>query len=91
MLITIGAFDGFHKGHQELFRLCRENSRGDNWGVLSFWPHPAEYMHKFPHTLFTHKEIALVNELCVDGEEFIGFGKYAGYDYVRPDVIVPKR
>ena len=41
--------------------------------------------------LSTHKGTALVNGLCVDGEEFIGFGKYAGYDYVRPDVIVPKR
>ena len=63
MLITIGAFDGFHKGHQELFRLCRENSHGDNWGVLSFWPHPAEYMHKFSHTLFTLRERELLRRV----------------------------
>lgn len=28
--------------------------------------------------------------ICVEGEEFIGFGRYAGYDYVMPEVIVPK-
>ena len=29
-------------------------------------------------------------EICVEGEEFIGFGTYAGYDYVRPLVVVKK-
>ena len=28
--------------------------------------------------------------LCVEGDSFLGFGSYAGYDYVKPDVIVPK-
>ena len=28
--------------------------------------------------------------LCVEGDDFLGFGNYAGYDYVRPAVIVPK-
>ena len=41
--------------------------------------------------LSIHRGTALVKELCVEGEEFIGFGKYAGYDYVMPDVVVPKR
>ncbi len=30
------------------------------------------------------------DNICVEGEEFLGFGTYAGYDYVRPVVIVPK-
>ena len=80
-------------------RLCRENADSNNWGVVSFWPHPAEYMHKFSHTLFTNgMSILLLNALAIHrgqalmkGEEFIGFGKYAGYDYVKPEVIVPKR
>ncbi len=41
--------------------------------------------------LSIHRGTALVDDLCVDGEEFIGFGKYAGYDYVKPEVVVPKR
>ncbi len=28
--------------------------------------------------------------VCVEGDSFLGFGTYAGYDYVRPVVIVPK-
>ena len=60
MLVTIGAFDGFHRGHAHLFRLCRENSHGDDWGVITFEPHPAEYIHGFGHTLFTLRERSLI-------------------------------
>lgn len=28
--------------------------------------------------------------ICVEGNSFLGFGSYAGYDYVRPQVVVPK-
>ncbi len=28
--------------------------------------------------------------VCVEGDNFLGFGTYAGYDYVKPLVIVPK-
>ena len=36
--------------------------------------------------------VALMNGLlCVEGTEFLGFGQYVGYDYVRPVVIVPKK
>ena len=30
------------------------------------------------------------NLICVEGEKFLGFGSYAGYDYIKPEVIVPK-
>ena len=34
---------------------------------------------------------ALMNGVvCVEGENFLGFGTYAGYDYLQPVVIVPK-
>ena len=43
------------------------------------------------HALSLRRGLTLMNgELCVDGDEFIGFGRYAGYDYVMPEVIVPK-
>lgn len=63
MLITIGAFDGFHRGHAELLRLCRENASGDEWGVVTFWPHPGEYMHKLSHAMFTLKERELLRRV----------------------------
>ena len=56
MLITIGAFDGFHKGHAELLRICRENSDGKNWGAVTLHPPPSEYMHRLNHSLFTLRE-----------------------------------
>ncbi|MBR1658014.1 MAG: tRNA pseudouridine(55) synthase TruB [Synergistaceae bacterium] len=34
--------------------------------------------------------ISVNGSLCVEGDSFLGFGSYAGYDYVKPDVIVPK-
>lgn len=55
MLITVGAFDGFHKGHAELLRICRENADGDNWGVVTFSPHPSEFLGTH-HSLFTLEE-----------------------------------
>ena len=66
MLITIGAFDGFHKGHSELFRLCREHA-GKNWAVITFWPHPAQHphtlLHALRHTLFTLNERELLRKI----------------------------
>ena len=63
MLITIGSFDGFHRGHAELLRLCRENSDGNNWAVVTFHPHPSEYMHRLSHTLFTLRERELFRRI----------------------------
>lgn len=54
MLITIGAFDGFHRGHEQLLDICRANS--NDWAVLSFWPHPGEFMGRLTHSLFTLTE-----------------------------------
>ena len=34
--------------------------------------------------------ITVNGSICVEGDSFLGFGSYAGYDYVKPDVIVPK-
>lgn len=42
MIISIGAFDGFHRGHQKLFEVAREMAHqgGTSWGVVTFSPHP---------------------------------------------------
>ena len=60
MLITIGAFDGFHKGHKSLFDICRENSDGNSWGVVTFQPHPSFFMGRLRKTLFTLPERKLL-------------------------------
>lgn len=63
MLITIGAFDGFHRGHEELLNICRCNADGDNWGVVSFHPHPFEFMNGTNHSIFTLTERELIRKI----------------------------
>lgn len=63
MLITVGAFDGFHKGHEKLFEACRENSLNNDWGVVTFSPHPAEYFGKLNHAMFTLKERGFLSKI----------------------------
>ena len=60
MIITIGAFDGFHKGHAELLKLCRKVADGQDWGVVSFYPHPEQFMNTLTSTLFTLRERELI-------------------------------
>lgn len=62
MLITIGAFDGFHRGHSRLFALCRENSGSDGWAVVTFNPHPAQFLGRIK-TLFTSRERSIIGSL----------------------------
>lgn len=47
-VLTIGAFDGIHRGHQEIIRVLRECARehGLPAVVLSFEPTPREYFNK---------------------------------------------
>jgi riboflavin kinase/FMN adenylyltransferase len=42
VIAAIGAFDGFHRGHQALLRAASERSaeRGEPWGVVTFTRHP---------------------------------------------------
>ena len=42
------------------------------------------------NALKTQRGICVDGMICVEGDSFMGFGKYAGYDYVKPEVIVPK-
>jgi riboflavin kinase/FMN adenylyltransferase len=47
-VLTIGAFDGIHRGHQEMIRMLRERAREHSLPgvVLSFEPTPREYFAK---------------------------------------------
>jgi riboflavin kinase/FMN adenylyltransferase len=46
-VLTIGFFDGVHRGHQQLAHRTRELARqaGARAGLITFWPHPLAVLH----------------------------------------------
>ena len=70
-VVTMGNFDGVHRGHQHIFHLVQERARNVNGTsmVITFDPHP----HK---VLFPDKECFLINHL----EEKIDIIKNIGID-----------
>lgn len=70
-VVTIGVFDGVHRGHRELIRhaVGRAAVRGIPSVVLTFWPNPAEILKAGdpPARLATlEQRLELVRELGVD-------------------------
>ena len=53
VVLTMGFFDGVHRGHQTLTNLVLSRSKELNLGsaVLTFWPHPRLILNKDPHKL----------------------------------------
>ena len=69
--LTIGTFDGVHRGHQEIVRSLVSNAHADGSEavVLTFYPHPAVVIGKRqnPSYLTTPEErAALLGDLGVD-------------------------
>ncbi|MBR0093913.1 MAG: riboflavin biosynthesis protein RibF [Synergistaceae bacterium] len=87
MLITVGSFDGFHRGHEKLFEVCRENSRNGDWGVATFYPHPSEYMGKLPHALFTLNERGFLCKIF-DVPRFIVFEFDEAFRNLSPEEFI---
>jgi riboflavin kinase/FMN adenylyltransferase len=70
-ILTIGAFDGVHRGHQALIApvVTRARATGRLSGVITFHPHPAVVLapHRAPPYLTTPGEkVALLERLGVD-------------------------
>jgi riboflavin kinase / FMN adenylyltransferase len=53
IVLTMGFFDGVHRGHKALTDLVLQRSKELNLGsaVLTFWPHPRLILNKDPHKL----------------------------------------
>ena len=59
-ILTIGNFDGLHKGHQSLLDAAKKMAQQENasWGGLTFSPHPRAFFTKKPSAslfLMPHK------------------------------------
>ena len=63
MIAAIGAFDGFHLGHQALLRTAADRARetGKSWGIVTFDRRPGSLLSfKGVKTLFTSDEQAIL-------------------------------
>src|SRR5579864_5314480 len=69
--ITIGNFDGVHRGHQQIMQRVREIAREHDWkaAVLTFDPHPSKLVarDRAPRLLTTPEQRArLILEQGID-------------------------
>lgn len=76
--VTIGNFDGVHRGHQYLFQQVVNTARNNGWRavVLTFDPHPTKVVApaKAPRLLTTaEQKLALMQELGLDAALVLPF------------------
>jgi len=62
MIVCIGAFDGYHRGHFSLFRQAREMAARSHteWKVVTFSPHPRYVLGGLKARLFTREDTAFL-------------------------------
>lgn len=65
MIICIGAFDGYHIGHQSLFKKAEEMSlaKGGEWRILTFHPHPRSVVGTTRSLLFLGEDKRALRKL----------------------------
>ncbi|MCL2397150.1 MAG: hypothetical protein FWC93_03700 [Defluviitaleaceae bacterium] len=88
--ITIGKFDGLHRGHMhlagELQRIAAQNTLATV--ILSFWPHPAQFFSgKGAHLILARQEkIHLLEQMGID--YYIEYPFTAAFAGMRPEDFV---
>ncbi len=96
--ITIGNFDGVHRGHQEILRQVVEIARGEGWrsAAVTFHPHPTKLVapERAPRLLTTPEQRArLIEQRGIDEILILpfdsGIAHLAPEDFVR-EILVDK-
>jgi len=66
MIICIGAFDGYHRGHVALFEKARSLAErmGTEWRLLTFEPHPRFVLGGLSARLFSDQEKGFLRKVC---------------------------
>lgn len=62
MIVVLGSFDGFHRGHALLFERAGKLALSSQmeWGAVTFDPHPGLFLKELSTTLFTVRERELI-------------------------------
>ncbi len=88
-VVTMGNFDGIHRGHQEIFRTLRQEAEahGGTTLVITFFPHPLKVLHPdhAPRLITNLKERIKLMEGCgIDCVICLPFDEeFAGWDAER--------
>ena len=92
-VLTIGNFDGVHKGHQEIIKQAVKISKKNNLKsiVITFKPHPIDFFKKNskPFKLTNEKtKIEEIKKLGIDYLIFMRFDK--NFNKLSPENFVKK-
>src|SRR4051812_18187634 len=91
-VVAIGIFDGVHKGHSFLIRRMVECARRRKAKsvVVTFYPHPAEVLHKreISYLVSLSYRLKLIEDLGVDKVIVIRFTK--AFSRLTPEQFVKK-
>jgi len=97
-VVTLGNFDGIHRGHQEIFRMLRLEAEANNGTalVITFFPHPLKVLHpdRAPRLITNLQDRVELMECCgIDRVLCLPFNEeFAGWDaerFVR-EILVQK-
>lgn len=97
LVLTIGGFDGVHRGHRAIIEAVQEEAqiRNARSGLVTFEPHPAQVLYpEFPYLLTPFEEKKLIlTELGIDYVHVISFNKRIREldpeEFVREEIVKP--
>ena len=96
-VVTIGNFDGLHRGHQVLIKKATEYAKANNISsvVFTFKNHPVNYFRpgSIKNIITSEEKIKILKSMGVDYVINIPFDEYmtkiSGYDFVK-DILLDK-
>lgn len=92
-VVTIGNFDGFHLGHQEIIKVAKKIASENNKRLIliTFNPNPKIFFKRINEMIFTDKQKTdLINLMDIDRIEYLDFQKIhklSGYNFVKKYLI----
>ena len=92
-VLTIGNFDGIHKGHQKIIKKNVEISKKNNLKsvVITFDPHPKEFFNKNKSSFKLTKKNTKIDEIKKLGVDYLIFKKFnKNFAKLSPEEFIKK-